>query len=150
VAAHPGATAGRDLPAQPGAWGDDLQPDDGERELGIPTVTDRLIQQALLKVLQSIIHPTFSEHSYRFRPDRRAHDAVSAALAYVHSGLRVVVDVDLSKFFYLISHDILIAGLRKRVDDAGVIRLARAYSNSSIMDGGVVQARRRARRKVTF
>lgn len=75
------------------------KPDGGERELGIPTVTDRLIQQALLQVLQPILDPTFSEQSYGFRPGRRAQDAVPAAQAYVQSGLRIVVDVDLSKFF---------------------------------------------------
>ena len=117
------------------------KPDGGERELGIPTVTDRLIQQALLQVLQPILDPTFSEHSYGFRPGRRAHDAVLAAQAYVQSGLRVVVDVDLSKFFDRVNHDILIDRLRKRIDDAGVIRLVRAYLNSGIMDDGVVQTR---------
>ena len=75
------------------------KPDGGERELGIPTVTDRLIQQALLQVLQPILDPTFSEHSYGFRPGRRAHDAVRVAQSYVQSGRRVVVDVDLEKFF---------------------------------------------------
>lgn len=117
------------------------KPDGGERELGIPTVTDRLIQQALLQVLQPILDPTFSEHSYGFRPKRRAQDAVLAAQAYVQSGLRVVVDVDLSKFFDRVNHDILIDRLRKRIDDAGVIRLVRAYLNSGIMDHGVVQSR---------
>jgi RNA-directed DNA polymerase len=117
------------------------KPDGGERELGIPTVTDRLIQQALLQVLQPILDPTFSEHSYGFRPGRRAHDAVLAAQSYVQSGLRIVVDVDLSKFFDRVNHDILIDRLRKRVDDAGVIRLVRAYLNSGIMDHGVVQVR---------
>lgn len=117
------------------------KPDGGERELGIPTVTDRLIQQALLQVLQPILDPTFSEHSYGFRPGRRAQDAVLAAQAYVQSGLRVVVDVDLSKFFDRVNHDILIGRLRKRIDDAGVIWLVRAYLNSGIMDGGVVQSR---------
>ena len=117
------------------------KPDGGERELGIPTVTDRLIQQALLQVLQPVLDPTFSEHSYGFRPGRRAQDAVLAAQAYVQSGLRVVVDVDLSKFFDRVNHDILIDRLRKRVDDAGVIRLVRAYLNSGIMDNGVVQSR---------
>ncbi len=117
------------------------KPDGGERELGIPTVTDRLIQQALLQVLQPILDPTFSEHSYGFRPGRRAQSAVLAAQAYVQSGLRVVVDVDLSKFFDRVNHDILIDRLRKRVDDAGVIWLVRAYLNSGIMDHGVVQSR---------
>ena len=117
------------------------KPDGGERELGIPTVTDRLIQQALLQVLQPILDPTFSEHSDGFRPGRRAQDAVLAAQAYVQSGLRVVVDVDLSKFFDRGNHDILIDRLRKRIDDTGMIWLVRSYLNSGIMDGGVIQSR---------
>jgi RNA-directed DNA polymerase len=117
------------------------KPDGGERELGIPTVTDRLIQQALLQVLQPILDPTFSEHSYGFRPDRRAHDAILAAQGYIQSGRRIVVDVDLEKFFDRVNHDILIDRLRKRLDDAGIIRLIRAYLNSGIMSDGVVQER---------
>ena len=114
------------------------KPDGSQRELGIPTVLDRLIQQALLQVLQPLIDPTFSKHSHGFRPGRRAHDAVKAARAYVQSGKRVVVDVDLSKFFDRVNHDILMDRLRRRIDDAGVIRLIRAYLNAGIMDGGVV------------
>ncbi len=117
------------------------KPDGGQRELGIPTVTDRLIQQALLQVLQPILDPTFSEHSYGFRPGRRAQDAVLAAQSYVQSGRRVVVDVDLEKFFDRVNHDILIDRLQKRIGDAGVIRLIRAYLNSGIMSDGVVQQR---------
>ena len=117
------------------------KPDGGERELGIPTVTDRLIQQALLQVLQPLLDPTFSEHSYGFRPGRRAHDAVLAAQGYVQSGRKIVVDVDLEKFFDRVNHDILIDRLRKRIDDAGIIRLIRAYLNSGIMSDGVVQQR---------
>lgn len=117
------------------------KPDGGERELGIPTVTDRLIQQALLQVLQPILDPTFSKHSYGFRPGRRAHGAVLAAQAYVQSGRGVVVDVDLEKFFDRVNHDILIDRLQKRIPDAGVIRLIRAYLNSGIMNEGVVQER---------
>ena len=117
------------------------KPGGGERELGIPTVTDRLIQQALLQVLQPILDPTFSKHSYGFRPGRSAHDAVLAAQSYVQSGRRVVVDVDLEKFFDRVNHDILIDRLRKKIPDAGVIRLIRAYLNAGVMDGGVVQAR---------
>jgi RNA-directed DNA polymerase len=117
------------------------KPDGSERELGIPTVTDRLIQQALLQVLQPLIDPTFSEHSYGFRPGRRGRDAVLAAQQYVQEGRRIVVDVDLSKFFDRVNHDILIDRLRKRVNDAGVIRLVRAYLNAGIMDGGVVAER---------
>lgn len=114
------------------------KPDGSQRELGIPTVTDRLIQQALLQVLQPLLDPTFSEHSYGFRPGRRAHDAVLAAQSYVQSGRRIVVDVDLEKFFDRVNHDILIDRLRKRIPDAGVLWLIRAYLNSGIMDGGVV------------
>jgi RNA-directed DNA polymerase len=114
------------------------KPDGSQRELGIPTVTDRLIQQALLQVLQPLIDPTFSEHSHGFRPGRRAHDAVQAARAYVQSGKRVVVDVDLAKFFDRVNHDILIDRLKRRIDDAGVTRLIRAYLSAGIMDGGVV------------
>ena len=117
------------------------KPDGGERELGIPTVVDRLIQQALLQVLQPLLDPTFSEHSYGFRPGRRAHDAVLAAQAHVQSGRRVVVDVDLEKFFDRVNHDILIDRLSKRIGDAGVIRLIRAYLDSGIMSDGVVQQR---------
>jgi group II intron reverse transcriptase/maturase len=117
------------------------KPDGGERELGIPTVTDRLIQQALLQVLQPLLDPTFSEHSYGFRPGRRAHDAILAAQGYVQSGRKIVVDVDLEKFFDRVNHDILIDRLRKRIDDAGIIRLLRAYLNSGIMSDGVVLER---------
>lgn len=117
------------------------KPDGGERELGIPTVTDRLIQQALLQVLQPMLDPTFSEHSYGFRPGRRAHDAILAAQGYVQTGRKIVVDVDLEKFFDRVNHDILIDRLKKRIDDAGVIRLIRAYLNSGIMSDGVVLER---------
>jgi RNA-directed DNA polymerase len=117
------------------------KPEGGERELGIPTVTDRLIQQALLQVLQPMLDPTFSQHSYGFRPGRNAHQAVLAAQTYVQSGRRVVVDVDLEKFFDRVNHDILIDRLEKRIGDAGVIRLIRVYLNSGIMMDGVVQER---------
>ena len=119
------------------------KPDGSQRELGIPTVLDRLIQQALLQVLQPLIDPCFSDHSHGFRPGRRAHDAVKAARAYVQTGKRVVVDVDLSKFFDRVNHDILMDRLGKRIDDAGVIRLVRAYLNAGIMDGGVVTERQK-------
>ncbi len=117
------------------------KPDGGQRELGIPTVTDRLIQQALLQVLQPLLDPTFSRHSYGFRPRRRAHDAVLAAQSFVQSGKHVVVDVDLEKFFDRVNHDIVIDRLRKRIADVGIIRLIRAYLNAGIMDGGVVMER---------
>jgi len=113
------------------------KPDGSQRELGIPTVTDRLIQQALLQVLQPLIDPTFSDHSHGFRPGRSAHDAVKAARAYVQSGKRVVVDVDLAKFFDRVNHDILVDRLKRRIPDKAVLRLIRAYLNAGIMDGGV-------------
>lgn len=117
------------------------KPEGGERELGIPTVTDRLIQQALLQVLQPLLDPTFSDHSFGFRPGRSAQDAVVRAQAYVQSGHRIVVDVDLEKFFDRVNHDILMGRLQKRVGDVGVLRLIRAYLNSGIMQDGVVVSR---------
>jgi RNA-directed DNA polymerase len=113
------------------------KPDGGVRELGIPTVTDRLIQQALLQVLQPLIDPTFSEHSYGFRPGRRAHDAVLAAQRYVQEGRRIVVDIDLKQFFDRVNHDILMDRLAKRIEDKTVLRLVRRYLQAGILDGGV-------------
>ncbi|WP_296401795.1 group II intron reverse transcriptase/maturase [Zoogloea sp.] len=117
------------------------KPGGGVRELGIPTVTDRLIQQALLQVLQPMIDRTFSEHSYGFRPGRRAHDAVLEAQRYVQDGYRVVVDVDLEKFFDRVNHDILMERLSRRIEDKAVLRLIRRYLVAGIMDGGVVMER---------
>jgi group II intron reverse transcriptase/maturase len=108
------------------------KPDGGQRELGIPTVTDRLIQQALLQVLQPLLDPTFSEHSYGFRPGRCAQDAVLAAQRYVSSGRKVVVDVDLEKFFDRVDHDILMGRLSKRIADWAVIRKRPAMSPSKL------------------
>jgi len=113
----------------------------GLRELGIPTVIDRLIQQALLQVLQPLIDPTFSEHSYGFRPGRRAHDAVLEAQRHVQDGWSVVVDVDLEKFFDRVNHDVLMGRLAKRIDDKAVLRLIRRYLDAGIMDNGVVMER---------
>jgi len=117
------------------------KPDGGVRELGIPTVTDRLIQQALLQVLQCKIDPTFSEPSYGFRPGRRAHDAVLDAQRYVQDGYRMVVDVDLEKFFDRVNHDILMERLARRIEDKAVLRLIRRYLVAGIMDGGVAVER---------
>jgi group II intron reverse transcriptase/maturase len=118
------------------------KPDGGQRELGIPTVTDRLIQQALLQVVQPLLDPTFSEHSYGFRPGRCAQDAVLAAQRHVSSGRRVVVDVDLEKFFDRVDHDILMDRLRKRIADRAVIRLIRAYLDAGTLIDGVVEKSR--------
>jgi group II intron reverse transcriptase/maturase len=113
----------------------------GLRELGIPTATDRLIQQALLQVLQPLIDPSFSEHSYGFRPGRRALDAVCRAQQYVQAGHRIVVDVDLEKFFDRVNHDVLMDRLGKRIADQAVLRLVRRYLQAGIMVHGVVQER---------
>lgn len=113
----------------------------GMRELGIPTVTDRLIQQALLQVLQPLIDPSFSEHSHGFRPGRRALDAVCQAQQYVQAGYRTVVDVDLEKFFDRVNHDVLMDRLGKRIADRAVLRLVRRYLQAGIMAHGVVQER---------
>ena len=113
----------------------------GVRQLGIPTVLDRFIQQAVLQVLQPMIDPSFSEHSYGFRPGRKAHDAVCQAQRYVQSGRRWVVDVDLERFFDRVNHDVLMGQLAKRITDARVLRLIRRYLEAGIMVNGVVQER---------
>lgn len=113
------------------------KPGGGVRELGIPTVVDRLIQQALLQVLQPCIDQTFSEHSYGFRPGRSAHGAVLKAQQYVQAGCQVVVDVDLEKFFDRVNHDILMDRLAKRVADKRVLRLIRRYLQAGILAHGV-------------
>jgi len=117
------------------------KPGGGMRELGIPTVVDRLIQQALLQVLQPLIDPTFSEHSYGFRPGRSAQQAVLQARSHVQQGYKVVVDVDLEKFFDRVNHDILMDRVAKRIGDKAVLRLIRGYLQAGIMAHGVVQQR---------
>ena len=117
------------------------KPGGGMRELGIPTVVDRLIQQALLQLLQPLIDPTFSEFSYGFRPGRRAQDAVQQAKRYVQEGFQIVVDVDLEKFFDRVNHDILMDRLAKRIPDKGILRLIRRYLQAGIMANGVVTER---------
>jgi group II intron reverse transcriptase/maturase len=113
----------------------------GMRELGIPTVLDRFIQQALLQVLQPLLDPTFSRNSYGFRPGRSAHQALVAARNLVQSGKRYVVDVDLEKFFDRVQHDVLMGRLEKRVKDARVLGLIRRYLEAGVMLHGVVVER---------
>jgi len=113
----------------------------GMRELGIPTVLDRFIQQALLQVLQPRFDPTFSEHSHGFRPGRRAHDAVREAQRYVQEGRWWVVDVDLERFFDRVHHDVLMGKLAKRIVDKRVLGLVRGYLDAGIMLSGVVVKR---------
>jgi group II intron reverse transcriptase/maturase len=109
--------------------------------LGIPTVLDRFIQQAILQVLQPIFDPTFSEYSYGFRPGRSAHDAVCQAQSYVQDGRRWVVDVDLEKFFDRVNHDVLMGRLAKRIEDKRLLRVIRRYLEAGVMADGVVVGR---------
>ena len=117
------------------------KPGGGIRTLGIPTVLDRFIQQAVLQVLQPVIDPSFSESSYGFRPGRSAHGAVCQAQRYVQSGRRWVVDVDLEKFFDRVNHDVLMGKLAKRIADARVMKLIRRYLEAGIMADGIVLER---------
>lgn len=113
----------------------------GMRTLGIPTVVDRFIQQAVLQVVQPQFDPSFSDSSFGFRPGRRAHDAVRRARAYIQDGRRYVVDVDLEKFFDRVNHDVLMGKLAKRIGDARLLRLIRHYLEAGILADGVVMER---------
>jgi RNA-directed DNA polymerase len=117
------------------------KPSGGVRTLGIPTVLDRLIQQALLQVLQPLVEPTFSASSYGFRPGRSAHQAVRAAKHYVQSGRAWVVDMDLEKFFDRVNHDILMSRVARHVDDDRVLKLIRRYLEAGLLRDGVETVR---------
>ena len=114
------------------------KPDGGVRKLGVPCVVDRLIQQAVLQVLQKRWDPTFSEHSYGFRPGRSAHQAVAQAQRYVAEGYCYVVDIDLEKFFDRVNHDILMARIAERISDKRLLKLIRAFLNAGVMENGLV------------
>jgi len=118
------------------------KPQGGTRTLGIPTLTDRLIQQALHQVLSPIFEPTFSAHSYGFRPNRSAHQAVRQAQRYVAEGYRVVADLDLEKFFDRVNHDLLMGRLARKIDDRRVLQLIRRYLEAGMMADGLVSPRR--------
>jgi RNA-directed DNA polymerase len=113
------------------------KPQGGMRKLGIPTLLDRFIQQALLQVLTPLFEPTFSPHSYGFRPGRSAHDAVRAAREYINTGYGWVVDLDIEQFFDRVNHDKLMARVARVVKDKRVLKLIRKYLNSGIMVNGV-------------
>jgi RNA-directed DNA polymerase len=117
------------------------KPQGGVRMLGIPTVLDRLIQQALHQVMQPLFESEFSESSYGFRPGRNAHQAVKAARDYVAEGKRWIVDLDLEKFFDRVNHDVLMARVVRKVKDERVLKLIRRYLEAGLMEGGVVSAR---------
>ena len=114
------------------------KPDGGVRKLGIPTVLDRLVQQAVMQVLQKRWDRTFSEHSYGFRPSRSAHQAVAQAQQHVAEGHRWVVDLDLEKFFDRVNHDKLMGQVAKRVTDKRVLKLLRAFLTVGVMENGLV------------
>lgn len=117
------------------------KPQGGTRQLGIPSVVDRLIQQALQQQLTPIFDPLFSDYSYGFRPGRSAHQAVEMARTHVEAGHRWCVELDLEKFFDRVNHDILMACLQRRVEDKRVLRLIRRYLEAGIMSGGIVSQR---------
>ena len=114
------------------------KPDGGVRKLGIPTVLDRLIQQAVMQVLQRQWDRTFSDHSYGFRPGRSAHQAVAQAQQYIVEGHGWCVDLDLEKFFDRVSHDKLMGQVAKRVEDKRLLKLIRAFLNAGVMESGLV------------
>jgi RNA-directed DNA polymerase len=116
------------------------KPAGGERPLGVPTVLDRLIQQAVLQVLEPLFEPHFSDHSFGFRPDRSAHQAVERARQFIADDAAWVVDVDLDSFFDRVGHDALMARLARRVDDKRVLGLIRRFLEAGVMDGGMVHA----------
>src|ERR1700723_728822 len=115
------------------------KPDGGVRKLGIPTVLDRFIQQAVMQVLQRQWNPTFSQYSYGFRPRRSAHHAVAQAQQYIAQGHGWVIDLDLEKFFDRVNHDKLMSQIAKRVEDKRLLKLIRAFLNAGVMENGLVR-----------
>ena len=136
----PQAACWRGVPAAAGTPGRDTQTGWRVRPLGIPTAVDRVIQQAIAQVLTPLFEQEFSGHSYGFRPGRSAHQAIRQAQAYIQEGSRIVVDIDLEKFFDRVNHDKLMSLLAKRIADKRVLRLIRQYLEAGVMTGGLVSA----------
>lgn len=116
------------------------KPNGKQRPLGIPTVVDRVVQQATAQVLNRIYEPLFSEHSYGFRPNRSCHQAINQALDYLNAGYEWVVDFDIEKYFDTVNHDKLISILREQVNDSATLHLIRSFLKSGVMEGGLVSA----------
>lgn len=114
------------------------KPNGGVRKIGIPTVQDRLIQQAIHQILSMEYEPGFSQHSYGFRPRRSAHDAVKAAREHIEAGYQWVVDIDMAKFFDTVNHDRLMARMKRDITDKRVLRLINEYLKAGVMENGVV------------
>ena len=111
-----------------------------KRPLGIPTVVDRVIQQAVAQVLMKIYDPHFSEHSYGFRPGRSAHDAIEQVLEYLNGGYQWVIDLDIEKYFDTVNHDKLISIVRERVNDKTTLHLIRSFLKAGVMEDGLVKS----------
>ncbi|WP_281627227.1 reverse transcriptase domain-containing protein [Traorella massiliensis] len=116
------------------------KPNGKQRPLGIPTVVDRVIQQAVAQVLNTIYEPIFSEHSYGFRPKRSAHMAMEEVINNLNEGYEWIIDLDIEKFFDTVNHDKLISILRENVNDATTLHLVRAYLRAGVLDNGLVKS----------
>jgi RNA-directed DNA polymerase len=117
------------------------KPGGGTRQLGIPTVVDRLVQQAIAQTLEPLLDPTFSGSSFGFRPGRGAHDALRQARGYVTDGYEIVVDLDLERFFDRVNHDILMSRLARRIGDKRLLRIIRRFLQAGMMTDGVYSER---------
>ena len=123
------------------------KPNGKKRPLGIPTVVDRVIQQAIAQILTPIYEPIFSEHSYGFRPNRSAHMAMEETIRYLNDGYEWTIDLDIEKFFDTVNHDKLISILRENVNDAMTLHLIRAYLRAGVLEDGLIKIQQWENRK---